>query len=213
MAKVGLEYVVMGKLNEAVSKSGATAAYTDPMYMGPNSAFNGAPTSNDVKDYGDNRTVETDTSVTGGTVTIDHNELTLEEYAYILGHTMDETGQNVISNTNDVAPFLGIGAVGKSKRNNANKYTAKFYYKTQFREPSDENATKQESTTFTHTNLEGSMYELENGDWKDQKEFDTLDDAKTWLNTKIGLTSGNGGSGQTGNGGSGQTGNGGSGQG
>ena len=193
MAKIGLEYVVMGKLSEAVSKSGATAAYTEPMYMGPNAAFNGSPTANDVKDYGDNRAVETDTSVTGGTITIDHNELTLEEYAYILGHTLDETTQSVVSNTGDVAPYLGVGAVGKSKRNNTNKYTAKFYYKTQFREPSDENATKQDNTTFAHTNLEGNIFELENGDWKDQKEFDTITEAKAWLNTKVGLTTTSGG--------------------
>lgn len=188
MAKIGMEYVVMGKLATATSVSAATATYTAGMYMGPNSAFSGNPTTNDVKDYGDDRVVETDTAVTGGTISVEHNELTLEEYAYMLGHTLDQEGQNVLANTNDIAPFLGVGLVGKSKRNNARKYTAKFYFKVQFREPNDESATKQESTSFTHTTIEGSMYELEDGSWKDQKEFDTLAAAKEWLNVKVGIT-------------------------
>ena len=185
MAKIGMEYVVMGKLNTAAAVSGATAVYTAARYMGPNAAFSGNPTTNDVKDYGDDRAVETDNSVTGGTISVEHNELTLEEYAYMLGHTLSNGA--VVANTNDLAPFLGVGMVGKSKRNGARKYTAKFYYKTQFREPNDENATKQDSTSFSHTTIEGSLFELENGDWKDQKEFDTLAAAKDWLNDKVGL--------------------------
>lgn len=190
MAKIGFEYVAVGKLNESASKTGATAVYTDSMYIGESAAFTGSPTANDVKDYGDDRVVETDTSVTGGTITCEKNELTLEQYAYMLGHTLDATKKEVLSNTDDIAPFLGVGLVGKSKRSNAGVYTGKFYYKCQFKEPSDENTTKQESTTFSHTSLEGNLFQLENGDWKIQKEFSTLAEAKTWVNGLLSIEEG-----------------------
>lgn len=186
MAKIGLEYIVIGEL-DAATTSAANASYTKARYLGPASTFNGSPTANDVKDYGDDRTVETDTSVTGGTLSVELNERTAEIYCQMLGHTLSEQGE-VLANTEDIAPFLGIGAVGKSRRSGHTKYTGKFYYKTQFREPNDENTTKQESTSFTHTTLEGSLFQLENGDWKGEKEFDTLAEAKAWLDGKVGIT-------------------------
>ena len=187
MAKIGMEYIVIGELDESAT-SAATAKYTKGRYLGPASTFNGSPTANDVKDYGDDRTVETDTSVTGGTLSIELNERTAEVYCQVLGHTLSEDGE-VLANTEDIAPFLGVGAVGKSRRSGKTTYTGKFYYKTQFREPSDENATKQESTSFTHTTLEGSLFQMESGDWKSEKEFETLTEAKEWLDKKIGITS------------------------
>lgn len=186
MAKIGFEYTVMGKLTAGTDTSLAAATYTDGIYMGPNAAFNFSPNSNDVKDYGDDRTVETETGVNDGTLSVEHNELTAEQEAYMLGHTLSEGG-SVLSNANDIAPYLGVGFVGKSKRSGALKYTAKFYPKCQFREPSDDNATKQDTTAFAHSTLEGNMFPLQNGDWRDAKEFDTLDAAKTWLNGKVGI--------------------------
>ena len=186
MAKTGFEYIVVGKLDESVSKSCETAAYTEGMYLGPSSTFNGTPSANDVKDYGDDRAVETDTSVSGGTLSVELNESTLEIKSFLLGHSHAEEN-GMVSNANDIAPYIGIGAVGKSKRNNKYKYTGKFYLKVQFREPGDDNQTKQENVTFTHTTLEGSLFTLENGDWKDEKEFETLAEAKAWLDQKVGI--------------------------
>ena len=193
MAKVGFEYTVMGKLTPGTDASLATVTYTEGIYMGPNSAFNFSPNANDVKDYGDDRVTETDTSVIDGTISVEHNELTMEQEAYMLGHKVTgATGGNaahIVSNADDEAPYLGIGFVGKSKRSGTLKFTAKFYPKAQFREPGDDNATKQDSTSFTHTTMEGNMFTLQNGDWRDSAEFSTLADAKAWLNTKVGITS------------------------
>lgn len=182
MAKAGFLYVVAGKLNEDENE------YTEGRYMGPTSTFNINTTSNDVKDYGDNSVVETDTSVTGGTSSLEINEMTNESYAYILGHTYDEDNDAVVCKKEDVAPFVGMGAVGISKRNNVHKYTAKFYRKMQYKEPNDENATQQETVSFTHTTLEGNMFVPSDGQWKEQETFDTLKEAKEWLNKKVGIT-------------------------
>ena len=82
-----------------------------------------------------------------------------------------------------------MGAVGISRaEDNKDKYTAKFYKKCQMKEPNDENATQAETLTFTHTTLEGNMFVPEDGNWKEQKTFATLKEAKTWLNEKVGIT-------------------------
>lgn len=195
MAKIGFEYVVMGKLTSGTDTSATAATYTDGMYMGPNAAFNFSPNANDVKDYGDDRVTETDTSVIDGTISVEHNELTMEQEAYMLGHATVAavTGSGghpayIVSTASDVAPYLGIGFVGKSRRSGSSVYTAKFYYKCQFREPSDDNATKQDSTAFTHTTLEGNMFTLQDGSWRKAAEFDSLSAAKAWLDGIVNIT-------------------------
>lgn len=235
MAKIGLEYVKVGKL--ATETSGAAATYTDPQYLGTSAGFTGNVTANDVKDYGDDRTVETDTSVTGGTLSWEKNDLKDEDQAYLLGHkaTMsygltedteieegktyytrsgsgtsespyvytpvskpvktslntyyEVTSCEIIANADDVAPFIGVGVIGKAKRNGAYKYIAKFYYKTQWHEPNDENTTKTDTTTFNHDTIEGAIFMLQNGDWKAQETFDTLSAAIEWVDAKFGVQS------------------------
>lgn len=58
----------------------------------------------------------------------------------------------------------------------------------QFKEPNDENATKQDTVTFTHTTMEGNLYTLQNGDMKAENEFKTLAEAKTYVNKILGVT-------------------------
>ncbi len=182
MPKTGFLYTCAGKLNDQED------GYTEGRYLGTSAAFSITVTSSDVKDYGDNRVVETDTSVTGGTVSLEINDMLAELNAYLLGHTYNEETKEVTFKQNDTAPFIGIGAIGTSRRSKVEKYIGKFYRKVQFKEPNDENATKQENVAFTHTTLEGNMFVPEDGVWKEEKEFATLDEAKAWLNEKVGIT-------------------------
>ncbi|MCD7736962.1 MAG: hypothetical protein LUI07_08405 [Lachnospiraceae bacterium] len=181
MAKIGFEYIVAGALDTDNSVSAATAAYTNTREIGPGANVNGSPTSSDVKDYGDDRVVATDVSVTGGTLSLELNEPSLENEAWILGHSVDADGA-ILRNTNDIPPYVGIGFVGKSRKlDNTTAYRAKIYLKAQFKEPSDENATKQDSVSFSHTTMEGNLFQLENGDWKLDKVFETLAEAKAYV--------------------------------
>lgn len=178
MSKTGIEYAVFGKLQE-------DGTYTNGKYLSPTAGFNGTPTKSNVKDYGDNRVVATDNSVTGGTLSVELNDDTDELYTYLLGHTASEEEGEIVYDVNDVAPFVGVGAIGRSD----GKYVAKFYNKVQFSEPTDENSTKQENTTFNHVTLEGEIIVPEDGKWKRRKTFDTLADAKAYLNEIVGITS------------------------
>lgn len=181
MAKKGFMYAVVAPLNVETGK------HEKGMALGPTSKFNVNPTTSDVKDYGDNRVTETDTSVTGGTTALEINEFTNEIYGMVLGHEYDKEKDIVKCNKADIAPFVGLGAIGISKHNNKDKYTAKWYNKTQFKEPNDENNTQQENVTFEHTTLEGNLFVPEDGAWKEQQTFLTFEEAKTWLNEKAGI--------------------------
>ena len=177
MAKKGIEYAVFGLLDEA------KGTYSGGKYLSPVVNFNGSPTNANEIDYGDNRPLETDNSVTGGTLSVELNNDEDEIYEFLLGHEKTEDGE-ISYNVNDDPPYVGAGAVGKSGR----KYAVKFYTKVQFREPNDDNTTRQGNTTFNHVTLEGTILIPEDGKWKIRKTFDTLEAAKAWLNEKVGIT-------------------------
>lgn len=191
MAKIGLEYIAAAKLDMQNCKDLATVKYTELAEIGPGATVTFTPASSDVKDYGDDRVVETDVSVTGGTISLELNEPTQKNEAFLLGHEYDETAADehkghIIRNVNDVPPYVGIAFVGKSMINGKHVYKAKVYAKCQFKEPSDEYNTKQENVTFSHTTLEGNLFQLDNGDWKCEKQCDTLADAKSFISGILG---------------------------
>ena len=181
MAKKGLSYVAFAKLNET------TGAYSEGVHLSPAAQFSFTPTKSDVRDYGDDHVVETDNSVTGGTISLELNNDDAEVYAYLLGATVTASGNDeglVTSKTTDVAPYVGTGVIGPAQ----DKYICKVYVKTQYGEPNDEHSTKEENVTFNHLTLEGNMFALEDGTYRKRMEFDTLAEAKTWLNTLFGIS-------------------------
>lgn len=178
MAKKGIEYAVFGLLQK-------DGTYKDGKRLGPVAGLTGTATKSDVKDFGDNRIVETDNSVTGGTLSMELNNDSDELYSFLLGHEKSESGE-IFYNADDIAPYMGVGAVGMSEGD----YVAKFYTKVQFGEPSDENSTKQDTVTYNHVTLEGTILVPEDGIWKRTKRFKTLETAKAYLNEIVGITTG-----------------------
>ena len=181
MAKTGIKKVYVGKWS-------AEGTYSEGKKLGTTAGFNGNPNANDAVDYGDNGAQETDKSVTGGTVSLEQNELTLEEKSMLLGHQMDVSKKELVYDVNDVAPYVGIGAIGTSRRSGANVFVGKFYKKVQFGEPNDENSTKQETTTFGHDSIEGTILIPEDGIWKEEGEFKKEAEAEARLKKKVGIT-------------------------
>ena len=177
MAKKGLRYVAFGKLQ-------ADGTYLDGRHLSPAVNFNVTANNSDVKDYGDDRVVETDKTTTSASISVELNNDVMDLYTYLLGH--EETDGKVVSNVDDVAPFVGAGAIGLS----GNKWVCKVYYKCQFAEPGDENTTKEEQVTFNHITLEGDVLIPEDGNWKERKEFDTEAAAKAYLNELFNVTEG-----------------------
>lgn len=183
MAKTGIKKVFYAKATEAAGQ----ITYSEGKQLSTVAGFNGSPTVSAVVDYGDNAAVESDHSVTGGTLTLEANELTLPEKAFLLGHDLDSETGELTYNSEDVPPYVGVGAIGTSTRGGAGVFVAKLYTKVQFGEPSDDNATKQENVTFSHSTIEGSILMPDSGDWKFEQEFSTEAAAIAYLKGKLNI--------------------------
>lgn len=177
MAKKGVRYVVFGKLNEQ------TGAYTDGRYIGPTTQLNGSIDKASADDYGDDAVQESAAQVTGGSLTWEANNDSDDLYTYLLGHQVDEQTGELVINANDVAPYVGVGAITQAE----GKWIGKFYKKVQFSEPNDDNSTVTDSITFGHVTLEGKIFLDSNYDLKVRKRFDTYAEAQTWLKGKVGI--------------------------
>lgn len=184
MAKKGIRYAVFAKAVEATDGS---ITYSEAKNISPVAGFNGSVNKSTGKDYGDDRVVDVENTVIGGTLVVELNNDEDEIYTYLLGHVKDTGASSnaVTFNASDEPPYVGVGAYGQS----GNKWVAKWYAKVQFSEPNDDNTTKQESVSFGHVSLEGDILIPADGKWKYRETFTTEAAAKAWVNNKAGLSS------------------------
>lgn len=182
MARVGVEHVCVALLNET---DAGVRTYSNGRYIGPVTSFTGSVDVNDVKDYGDNRIVETEKGISGGTLSVEVNELTLELRSFLLGHSISE-GEMTYS-SEDIAPMVGVGCIGKSVKEGTYVYKAKWYAKVQFGESEDTNETGTDSTSFNHDTISGTIMVPIDHKWKYEEEFATYADAEQWLHAKAAI--------------------------
>lgn len=183
MAKIGLRNFLFGELTEA---SDGTATYGAATKPGKAISCNVEVTNNDVKLYADDGLAESDTGFASGTVTmgIDKDDLTTQ--AALLGHEI--TDGNLVRNTSDVAPYVGLGRIITMMVDGAYKYKVEFLCKVKFSEPSQEDNTKGEDVEFGTVEIEGTVSQLTNGNWSIAQTFDTREAAETYLNSLFGTT-------------------------
>ena len=89
-------------------------------------------------------------------VEIQKNELTTQNKADLLGHTIDSKG-GLIYGDSDVAPYMAIGF--RTLKSNGN-YRYVWLYKGKFSEPEDNNETKGDSINFQSDTISGQFARL-----------------------------------------------------
>lgn len=177
MSKIGLNNFRYSKLTEG---SDGTAYYDGAKKPAKAVSCKVDVTTNSASLYADDAIAETDNSFGGGTVTIGIDDEDVNTMADLLGHTVSEEGE-MVRNSNDTAPYVGLGRVVVKMVGGVYKYKVEFLYKVKFSEPSQEDNTKGESVEFTTSELEGTVATLENGDWSKTKTFGTKTEAITYL--------------------------------
>ena len=182
MAKIGLKNFLFAVLTEGADGS---ATYGEAKKPAKAISCNVSISNNNVALYADDALAESDTSFQNGTVTIGLDDENIEMYGILLGHTVTEEG-GIKRNSNDIAPYIGLGRVVTKMVGGVLKYKVEFLYKVKFSEPSQEDNTKGESIEFGTEELEGTVSTLANGDWSDAKVFDTMVEAQTYLQSKFG---------------------------
>ena len=181
MAKIGVQNFLYGILTEAQD---GTASYGAGKKPGKAVSCSVSISSNDAKLYADDGLAESDTSFQSGTVSIELDNADISTQAELLGHTV--TGDEMVRNANDVAPYVGLGRIVTKMVGGEYQYKVEFLNKVKFSEPSQENTTKGESVEFGTTTLEGIVSTLANGNWSKTQTFETMTEARTYLNGLFG---------------------------
>ena len=178
MARIGLN-----NFRYAVATIGTNGTITYGSVKKPAKAisFSFEPTTSDAKLYADDTLAESDNRVTGGTCTMGIDRLDAETMAEILGHTYDDNTDEVVSNVNDVAPYVGVGRVVRIMVDGVQMFRATFLAQCKFAEPSADDNTMGESVEFSTYELSGTVVVPADGNWRREKVFTTQADAITYL--------------------------------
>lgn len=183
MAKTGLKHIVGAKLDETA----ATPSCSDGMIIGKAISANVSVEVNEVILYADDTVAESVKEFKSGKITLNTDDLTYPVQGMLLGHTATET--TLRANSNDVAPYVGVGFYGQVIRGGATKSRAVWFRKVKFGEMSDESKTKGESIEFTTPTIEGTVMKLADGSWKEETIVATEAAALAWLDGKANITS------------------------
>ncbi len=177
MASIGLSTYLHAKLDEL------TGAYETPKKMAGAIEFKEALDRSDAKLYSDDQLNDSDTSVTGGKITLTIDDDDDSVFAPILGETVEKANVGgaerdvVISKTDDDPTPQGFGFITKK---NGGKYRVTFYPRVKFTRGDEEAKTAEDKTEYTKPTMEGTLYPL-NDIYKKKVTVDSLEDAKKAL--------------------------------
>lgn len=178
MAKIGLKNFYYSVATEDATTGALTYAGATKLAKAISATFE--PTVSDATLYADDSIAERDAGVTGGTLTLGIDRYDTTTAAALLGHTVAEGGE-LVSNVNDVAPYVGLGRVVTLLQDGAYKYRAVFFPKVKFQEPSSDNATKGETVEFSTYEIQGTVVPPVDGDWRKEQTFDSEAAAVAYL--------------------------------
>ena len=179
MAKIGLNnfrYAVA-----TINESTGAISYGSPKKPGKAVSFSFEPTVSDAKLYADDSLAESDNRVTGGTCTMGIDRLDAQTLAEILGHEYDSDTKEVISNVNDVAPYIGVGRIVRVMVDGTQMFRATFFAQCKMNEPSSDDNTMGESVEFSTYELSGAVVVPVDGNWRREKMFTSQADAISYL--------------------------------
>lgn len=174
MAKIGLKYPVYKTSAETPANGVIGKAIQASISI----------TLSDVKLYGDDAMAENEKAFQSGTISLNTTDLSFKNQADLLGHTYDDAESTLVANSNDVAPYTGVGFYGVLKVNNVRKFRAVWLPKVLFGEPNDEMNTKGESVEFGTYTMEGNIMQEDDGKWKEEALFETAEEAVAYLDEK-----------------------------
>lgn len=159
MAKVGLKNIVVAKI---LTETAEATTYDAVRKISKAMTANVTPNVNSATLYGDDQAQETIEELADVTVEIGINALSNEDYAYIMGKTVDANG-GVTDSINDEAPYLALGyEVPLTK----GRKRVTWLYKGKFGLPAETDQTKQGSPSFQTPTISATFIPREDGKWR-----------------------------------------------
>ena len=192
MARVGLKGLTYARVSgggagSAVTYASSSGKTVADLMIRANVTYN----RSNAKQHADDHAVESDNSITGGTVELELADLPNAQISDLLGYTVG-TG-DVITFTGEEAPYMGVGYITKQIRAGVASYKGFWFYKVQFGLNNDNAETKAENTTFQSSTLSGEMLGVVQSasgpvDYAITKVADNEAAIRTWLNGLAGIT-------------------------
>ena len=176
MAKIGLKYPAFATIGDVVETGTIGKAVTSNLNI----------TVSDVKLFGDDGVAESDRGFQSGTIELTTTDLSTEVQGTLLGHEVTEG--KLVAKASDLPPYVKFGFYAMKQVNNVRSWRAIILHKVQFGEPSDENTTKGETVAFGTPSITGTILTDDNGAWKTEQTFETESEARTFVNTELGIT-------------------------
>ena len=170
----------------AVKIDPETGNYTGEIFkIGKAINFSGTPTNVDVKLWADDGVAESDKGITDYGVSLNVDEISLENQGKLLGHdyvpATENTPETLDVKTTDVAPYFGTGFYKRRRKNGVQSYTAVWLQKVQFANPAENAETKGESINFQTDTIEGTAFNNDANSIIKKAIFDTEEKALEWV--------------------------------
>ena len=150
--------------------------------------------------YADNAIAESDSSFSGGTVTINTADLGPEAAALVLGITpvpisditgvTDEDVNELIFDDDQRSPYLGFGCIIKKRVNNVDKWRAIILTKIMLAVPNDAATTQGETIEWQTPQLTGTIMRDDSAKhaWKREATFTTEVQAEAYIKARLSIT-------------------------
>lgn len=195
MAVMGLGNFYIAPLSTCVD--GTAPTYSTGMKVGELMKADITLNRATAKLYGDNRLVDADNSITGGSITMGTTYVSVAARKMMLGeenfNTATGSQTQEIHTVDDATPYVGCGFVIKKKEGGSTGFEAYWYWKVQFA-MDDSYETKGENVNFGTPELKGEMLLVApkadlKGSIRKYAEFTTEAAAVAWVKAMAGVSS------------------------
>ena len=159
MAQVGLKNIYVAEIE---SEEGNVITYGTPKKIAHAITANITPNVEQAVLYGDDRAVESEEALADIDVEITVTDLTIEDYAFLLGAEVD-VNNGVTDSIDNIAPYVALGFEVPLSKGGKRMY---WYYKGKFSIPSSEHNTKQGSIEYQTPTVTAKFMPREDGKWR-----------------------------------------------
>lgn len=191
MAFVGLLYAVAAPIQ--TEADGQAITYGKGQVIGGMMTAEISYTRNSNPLYADDRVMEEDNSITGGTIKMGVDDVNDDARVMMLGDVKEgDAGEEVYHETGESAPYVGTGYIRVRRKENKTNYIAYWVHKAIFGIGTESAKTKGQNIEWQTPTLEGSIMGVKNNAalqtrFRERRTFTKESEARVWLNKKAGI--------------------------
>ena len=162
-----MAYIGLKKLHIAVLTAEETNTYAVPTQLSPAVNANVTPNFESTSLYGDDRIVYVENALGDIDVELAVTDLTDADYALLMGITPNVDGV-IEDSADDQAPYV---ALGFEMPKPGGGVALRWYYKGKFQKPSEEVATKTDTTEYVTPAITAKFMAREDGKWRARVDY------------------------------------------